>query len=145
MALSVEQKDSDLRFKYFSESIYSLKEKEIFVFGSNFCGVHGAGAAKIAKDYFKAVWGVSEGFTGQCYAIPTKDLEIKTLPLEVIQKHVDRFVDWTYIRKDLTFLVTAIGTGLAGYSDHEMAVMFKYANSSNCVFDIDWKPFLETA
>ncbi len=131
-----------MRFKYFTDPIHTLKANEIFVFGSNYKGVHGAGSAKQAKHYFNAVWGVSEGFTGQCYAIPTKDLDIVTLPLETIKKHVDRFIDATFTKRDKIFLVTAIGTGLAGYKDQDIAPMFRFANH-NCYFDIDWKPFLE--
>ena len=132
-----------MRFRYFDQPVYTLRENEIFVFGSNYAGVHGLGAAKYAKDHFGAVWGVSEGFTGHCYAIPTKDLNIQTLPLEIIQKHVDRFIDWSYIKTQNTFYVTAIGTGLAHYKDAQIAPMFALANSVNCLFDIDWKPFLE--
>lgn len=47
----------------------------IFVFGSNPGGVHGAGAAKTARDMFGAQKGVGEGMTGNAYALPTKDLE----------------------------------------------------------------------
>lgn len=47
----------------------------IFVFGSNPGGVHGAGAAKTARDMFGAQTGVGEGMTGNAYALPTKDLE----------------------------------------------------------------------
>lgn len=132
-----------MRFRYFENYIYKLNPDEIFVFGANYRGAHGLGGAKYAKDHFNAVWGVSEGFTGQCYAIPTKDLEIKILPLETIQKHVERFVDWTYIKIHNTFYVSAIGTGLAHYKDDQIAPMFAMANSANCLFDIDWKPFLE--
>lgn len=46
----------------------------IFVFGSNPKGVHGAGAAKVAREQFGAVYGVGEGLTGNSYALPTKDL-----------------------------------------------------------------------
>lgn len=134
-----------MRFRYFDKPIYTLAPKEIFVTGSNYAGVHGAGGAKQAKNSFGAVWGVSEGFTGQCYLIPTKDLEITSLPLPAIAKHVSSFVDWTFIRSDLVFLVTAIGTGLAGYSNKEIAPLFAQSNSSNCVFDVEWQEFLETA
>lgn len=47
----------------------------VMVFGSNTQGIHGAGAAKFAKDMFGAQIGVVEGITGNAYALPTKDLE----------------------------------------------------------------------
>ena len=37
--------------------IDSLKENEIFVFGSNLAGMHGGGAARIARLHFGAVMG----------------------------------------------------------------------------------------
>lgn len=36
--------------------IDSLKENEIFVFGSNLAGMHGGGAARIARLHFGASW-----------------------------------------------------------------------------------------
>lgn len=132
-----------MRFKYFTDHIHTLKANEIFVFGSNYKGVHGAGSAKQAKHYFNAVWGVSEGFTGQCYAIPTKDLDIKSLPLDMIEKHVERFIDQTYIKNHLTFYVTPIATGLAGYNAQDIAPMFRLCNR-NCIFEIEWQEYLET-
>lgn len=44
----------------------------IFVFGSNPEGRHGAGAAKIAREQFGAIYGQGEGLQGNAYAIPTK-------------------------------------------------------------------------
>jgi hypothetical protein len=51
-------------------------EDQIFVFGSNKAGVHGAGAARAAHDYYFAEWGCGWGYTGQSFAIPTKDERI---------------------------------------------------------------------
>ncbi len=58
------------------DRITSLKDNEIFVFGSNKEGMHGGGAARIAYEDFGAEWGVGIGMTGQCYAIPTMDRSI---------------------------------------------------------------------
>lgn len=41
--------------------IDSLKENEIFVFGSNLAGMHGGGAARIARLHFGAVMGKGVG------------------------------------------------------------------------------------
>ena len=46
------------------DSIYRLKDKEVFVFGSNIHGMHGGGAARFAYEHFGAEWGVGEGLTG---------------------------------------------------------------------------------
>lgn len=53
--------------------ITELKANEIFVFGSNEEGYHGAGAAKQALK-FGAIMGKGFGFGGNTFAIPTKRL-----------------------------------------------------------------------
>lgn len=94
--------------------ITELKEDEIFVFGSNRSGIHGAGAAKQALG-FGAKWGVGEGLQGQTYALPTKDRSIQTLALTAIGQHVKNFIEVAEENPDKTFLLTKVGTGLAGY------------------------------
>lgn len=47
----------------------------IFVFGSNPEGRHGAGAAKVAREKFGAVYGQGEGLQGSSYALPTKRIK----------------------------------------------------------------------
>jgi len=106
------------------EKITSLKPQEIFVFGSNLAGRHGAGAALLAAQRFGAKRGVGEGPTGYCYAIPTKDENIQTLPLREINCYVIEFLNYANMNPGLTFLVTKIGCGLAGYSVEEIAPMF---------------------
>lgn len=99
--------------------------KSIFVFGSNLAGIHGKGAARHAKEKWGAQQGVGEGLAGDCYALPTKDRDIRTLPIEAIKEHVNRFLDMARERMDLVFQVTRIGCGLAGYQDVEIAPLFK--------------------
>ena len=104
--------------------ITELKPNEIFVFGSNRAGIHGAGAAKLAREKFGAVWGIGRGLRGQSYALPTKDSQIKTLPLHEIQGEVETFLGFARLC-DFQFLVTAVGCGLAGYNPELIAPMFK--------------------
>ena len=47
----------------------------IFVFGSNPEGRHGAGAAKVAREKFGAIYGRGEGLQGNAYALPTKRIK----------------------------------------------------------------------
>ena len=110
---------------------------KIFVFGSNLAGIHGAGAALHASKYFGAEYGHGIGRTGNCYAIPTKDEKIRTLPLVRIQKYVNYFIDYARYNPTLEFFVTRIGCGLAGYTNEQIAPMFKFA-SRNCEFHPDW-------
>ena len=113
--------------------------KQVFVFGSNEAGRHGAGAARVAYEKHGARWGKGFGHYGNSFAIPTKDMSIMTLDLTVIRKYVEAFLQYAAAHKDLTFKVTRIGCGLAGYTDQEIAPMFWEA-PSNCLFDALWFP-----
>jgi hypothetical protein len=112
------------------DNISSLESNEIFVFGSNRKGIHGAGAARLAYKKFGAEWGVDFGSTGRTFAIPTKDLNIKTLPIKDIKLYVELFLSHAKAKKDLIFLVTQIGCGLAGYTPKDIAPLFKGATSN---------------
>lgn len=112
----------------------------IFVFGSNEAGRHGAGAAKYAREHHGAVYGVGRGRTGMAYAIPTKDARIQTRPLAAIAPDVAEFLRYAEAHPDLTFEVTRIGCGLAGYRDADIAPMFKDA-PENCVLPDGWRDF----
>ena len=114
--------------------------EKIFVFGSNLAGIHGAGAALHARRYFGAKIGEGKGRTGNAYAIPTKDKDIKTLPLSHILCHVFTFLDYADKHPELKFEVTRIGCGLAGYKDEEIAPMFIGA-PSNCELPEEWIKF----
>jgi len=105
------------------DSITELKPNEVFVFGSNRGGRHGAGAARQAVKW-GAKFGQGEGLMGQTYGIATKDKNLSVLSLREIQINIERFLRFAENRKDLKFLVTAIGTGLAGYSSKEIAPLF---------------------
>lgn len=103
---------------------------EIFVFGSNLEGFHGAGAAKAALDYHGAQMGNAEGLQGNAYAIPTKGRlsqltkRFSRLELWQIAAHVAAFKMLAFSRPDLTFKVTKIGCGLAGHRYADIAPMF---------------------
>jgi len=110
-------------------------KSNIFVFGSNKAGKHGRGAALYAYKYYGAIKGIGEGIQGNSYAIPTKDENLKTLPLNIIDNYISDFINFARLNKDKTFLLTAIGTGLAGYSVKEIRNLFmKYAHPNNIVF-----------
>lgn len=115
--------------------------KKIFVFGSNLRGVHGAGAAECAHKEHGAKWGVGYGLTGNSFAIPTKDVQIRTLPLQTIAGYVTMFIEFARGNPQLTFQVTRIGCGLAGYKPIDIAPMFKGV-PENCEMPDDFKPYL---
>lgn len=101
--------------------------QEIFVFGSNLSGIHGAGAARYALLHHGAVMGQGMGLQGTSYALPTKGVNISFMPLTDIGRHVAAFISFAKIRPDLTFRVTRVACGLAGFKDEQVAPLFKEA------------------
>ena len=117
------------------------RKNQIFVFGSNKAGRHGAGAAKAARKNYGAEYYNGFGMQGQSYAIPTKDFNLQTMELDEIKYYVMIFLRFAISNPDKEFLVTRIGCGLAGYKDKDIAPMFKKA-PSNCSFAKEWEPYL---
>ena len=117
-----------------SERITSLEPNEIFVFGSNLKGMHGGGAAYIAYRKFGAIMGQGVGLQGQSYAIPTMQGGVDT-----IRPYVDEFIAFAKQHTELTFLVTRIGCGIAGFTDEEISPLFKAAHGvENIVLPPNW-------
>ena len=112
--------------RFTQENIETLEAGEIFIFGSNLSGRHDAGAAKKALE-FGAVMGKGVGFKGRTYAIPTKDENIRTMPIEDIEPYVKQFIDYASKNQHLTFLVSKIGCGLANHSPEDIAPLFEDA------------------
>lgn len=102
--------------------ITTLADDEVFVFGSNLEGLHGGGAALLAYERFGAVWGQGTGLQGKSYGIPTMHGGI-----DVIAPYVDDFIAFAREHRELKFLVTEIGCGIAGFTVEEMAPLFKDA------------------
>jgi hypothetical protein len=116
------------------ENITKLEPNQIFVFGSNESGRHGKGAAKQALTW-GAVWGQAEGLQGRTYGIPTKDKQIRrTLTIREIKVYVDRFIEFAKEHPEMTFLVTAIGCGLATHKPKHVAPLFKEVKDLNNVW-----------
>ena len=101
------------------EHITSLKSNEIFVFGSNLAGAHAGGAAYLAYQRFGAVMGQGVGLQGQSYAIPTMQGGPDT-----ILPYVEEFIRFADMHPEMTFLVTRIGCGIAGFTPAEIAPLF---------------------
>lgn len=110
------------------EYITSLKENEVFVFGSNIHGMHGGGAARTALKW-GAVMGQGVGLQGQTYAIPTMFGCV-----EQIRPYVTEFIEFAKKHPEKTFLVTAIGCGIAGWSPKEIAPLFEEAHKSDNIY-----------
>ena len=101
--------------------VKALRKGQIFVFGSNCHGSHGAGAARVAVEKFGAIWGQGEGLQGSSYALPTME------GIENLEKAVKRFTEFAGEHQKLEFLVTAVGCGIAGYAPEEVAPFFSDA------------------
>jgi hypothetical protein len=101
--------------------ITNLRHNEIFVYGSNLHGINAGGAARQAEESFGAVPNIGCGRTGdKTYAIPTLDGNFQKLPLNVIQHYLVEFAEYARIYTHKNFFLTAVGTGIAGYSAEEM-------------------------
>lgn len=130
----------------------AVAEHSVWVFGSNLSGIHGKGAALLARERYGALLGVSEGLMDCCYGIPTVDFIIpgaakqRPLPLSQIQASVMTFLrvaaEGYHSRSKCNYFVTRIACQLAGYHDRDIAPMFKTA-TVNCSFAQQWMAYLE--
>jgi len=101
-----------------------IGRKDIFVFGSNEAGIHGAGAAYFAEQELDAKHGMGFGPTSLTFAIPTKNWGLRTLGLATIGFYVGRFIRFAERYPERIFYVTKIGCGLAGYKPEQIAPLF---------------------
>ena len=108
-----------------SNHIERLQPNEIFVFGSNLSGHHGGGAALLAMNKWGAIWGQGVGLQGQTYGIPTMQGGVET-----IRPYVDEFIQFANKHPEMTFLVTEIGCGIAGFTPQEIAPLFAKATTT---------------
>ena len=113
---------------YTPELVETLKDDQVFVFGSNLIGYHSGGASLVAMQRFGAVWGQAEGSQGQCYAIP---IDIRGEAVENVsaymKRHIDKFIAYAKAHPDLFFLVIRVGCGNAGFDEEFVAPFFKEA------------------
>lgn len=75
------------------------------------------------------------------YAIPTKRTPWQTLALSEVIPHIDQFLDYARVHPNLTFLVTAVGCGLAGFTPQVIAPCFQPV-PSNCVLPYEFRGVL---
>lgn len=123
----------------------------VFVYGANTEARHGLGAAKTAKEKFGADYKNTdslEKLTGNSYGIVTKDLtlpkdkQLKGIPEKDITASISKMYTNALANPDKTFMIAYSGDGqlLNGYSNEEMAKMFKNAGKipDNVVFEKDF-------
>jgi hypothetical protein len=136
--------------------ITSLKPNEVFVFGSNSTGFHGAGAAGFAcrgdarntwrqDSWFLAaknggdpvgrwaVYGVARGIQrgreGLSYAVETvrHPGHVRSVPLSEIEAQMEELLRYACAHPELKFLMTPVGANMAGYTNEELAPCFEAA------------------
>lgn len=130
------------RCKVYSGLIEALEPHEIFVFGSNPEGRHGLGTARIARNFYGAIYGQGRGLQGQSYGLVTTNLRAgffepatgltynssgeRSVPKSWLRNNISELYDFARARPKHDFLVafTAGGRCLNGYTDQEMAEMF---------------------
>lgn len=121
-----------------NKMITSLKENQIFVFGSNLVGKHLGGAARQAKDDFGAEERVGEGITGQSYAFPTLSSDFEKFTPRKFSYILKRLYECCEKNPSKEFLLTKVGCGIAGYSEEFMKSLFTNP-PKNLVLPDDWK------
>ena len=114
--------------RFTPDNIQELKENQIFVFGSNMNGNHAGGAARLAVEKFGAIMGRAEGIQGQSYAIPTLDEDMEKVAEEDLINYLANLRHFANEHPEKEFLLTAIGTGIAGFDTDYMAYMVLRAN-----------------
>lgn len=155
--------------QYWSGTVINkLQDNEVFVFGSNPEGIHGAGGAKAAVA-FGARFGQGRGLVGNTYALVTKNLNAGftekstgivyekdgycSVSESQIRANIDELYDCSRANPDKNFLITfqyetwPNGTpkkSLNGYTSEEMFQMFVRENiPENIVFHDSYKDRLE--
>lgn len=114
--------------------ITELRPGQVIVIGSNIRGHHDAGAALYAHEHFGLRYGVGEGLSGTAYALPTMEGPAR------LRTAVAKFIDYAERSHDLTFLLTRIGCGIAGYTDDEVGPLFALA-PANVLRPAGWPSF----
>lgn len=117
--------------------ITSLKDNQIFVFGSNLAGHHLGGAARQAHEHFGAEWGVGEGLMGQSYAFPTLDVAFQKRKLNELGASVFKLYQCCEENPDKEFMLTKVGCGIAGFKEEQVKDLF-CDPPKNLILPEDW-------
>jgi hypothetical protein len=111
--------------------ITKLSPGEIIVVGTNEFGFHAAGAAAYANKNFGLRWGIGEGLSGKTYALPTME------GIAAFAQAAVKFQMYAELSPDLTFLLTKVGCGIAGYPEKYVKDLFADA-PANVILPEGW-------
>jgi len=124
--------------KHTPDNIEKLEPNQVFVFGSNLAGRHGAGAARVALEKFGAKYGIGEGLQGQSYAFPTLDSYFRKVPVLTLKMAVYNLYQTCHLNPDKEFLLTKVGCGIAGFDEDYMKSLFYEPRPANLIFPEGW-------
>ena len=159
--------------KSYGDEVTTLRPNEVFIFGSNLQGFHGAGAAGFASfgrpgniwraerysekpDGWKGKWnvkgrgeGFQQGTEGSSYALPTvarAGAKRSRTPSEIVVS-IKKLYEFAAQNPDKKFLVAGSmsGTPLNGYTPEEMVDMYAQAKPipDNVVFSTSYATQIE--
>lgn len=109
------------------EKIDVLRTYDIIVVGTNSAGRHAGGLAREAALKWGLLEGFSEGLIGRCYGFPTLDHQFERLTFGILEDERRRFYECAIANPDLTFLLTKVGCGIAGFKEEDIKQLFKDA------------------
>lgn len=104
---------------------------KVFVFDSDTGGHHSTGASLQAYLKHGATYGQGEGLQGHAYAIPTKDADLRPLPLAEIRAAVKRFLAYAEGQPNTRFHIVPIGVSDNSFLPEQIAPLFAGA-PANC-------------
>jgi len=140
--------------KTYKGLIYTLEPNQVFVFGSNTEGRHGAGSAWFAYHNFGAEYGQAEGLMGQSYGLITTDLrELKrpSVPMRTVVENIEKLYTFALDNPDLEFMIAydTKGPFLSGFTLDDLLAMFALAADEdlgipqNIVFEEEFSKLLQ--
>lgn len=113
----------------------------VYVYGANLAGQHTRGTARDAVRWLSAQPDAMSGITGECYALPVKDRQLRNLPLVAIAESAAQLVELATARPKLRFQLTRIGCGMSGYKDDEIAPLF-HGYPPNLILPGAWNAYM---
>lgn len=105
--------------------VTKLEPNQILVVGTNMNGHHYGGAAKQAYEDFGLKWGIPEGISGQAYAFPTLEREMTKRGIKALERSRDKLYETAKALPEKEFLLTPVGTGIAGFFYDEIKPLFE--------------------
>lgn len=109
---------------------------DVLVYGTNQFAQHNGGAARFALNHGAIYGNCPMGLCGNTYGIITTSFNDEPITIGFIREQVDVLYKFAKIRPDLTFYVTKIGTGIAGWSMQMISELFidrEYTRPSNII------------